>query len=92
MDIEYSPGARRQRMSAAARDLYGLASGEDGMNGKRLCSMDHPAASCGERACRAITERTLGVLWHHSSVNLVKPRPSHRPGQKCPANAGINFG
>jgi hypothetical protein len=44
------------------------------MNGKRLCSMDHPATLCGERAGRTIVERTLGVLWRHSSVNLVEPR------------------
>jgi len=79
MDIEYSPGARGQRMSAAARDCNGLAASEDWMNGKRLCSMGHPAF-CGERARRAWKERTMGVLWHHSSVNLVKPRQSHKPG------------
>lgn len=49
------------------------------MNGKRLCSMNHPAF-CGERARRTFQERKMGVLWHHSSVNLVEPQPSHRPG------------
>jgi hypothetical protein len=41
------------------------------MNGKRLCSMGHPAAVHGERASRTLMERVMGVLWHHSSVNLV---------------------
>ncbi|HET7281760.1 MAG TPA: hypothetical protein VFI67_05515 [Sphingomicrobium sp.] len=41
------------------------------MNGKRLCSMDHPAPLREERAGRTFGERTMGVLWHHSSVNLV---------------------
>ena len=44
------------------------------MNGKRLCSMGHPAPLRGERASRTLAERTMGVLWHHSSVNLVEPR------------------
>jgi hypothetical protein len=74
MDIEYSPGALGQRSSAAARNFDGLASGEGVMNGKRLCSMDHPAAVRGERARRFFAERTMGVLWRHSSVNLVVPR------------------
>jgi len=77
MDIENSPGAPLQRNSAAARNLDGLRSCESVMNGKRLCSMDHPASSCGERAGRGFQQRTMGVLWRHSSVNLVKPRPSH---------------
>jgi len=34
-----------------------------------------------ERAGRTFGERTLGVLWHHSSVNLVVPRQSHWPGR-----------
>jgi hypothetical protein len=79
MDIEFSPGARGQRMSAAAREIVALAPCEGGMNGKRFCSMDHPAAICGERAGRTFRERTMGVLWRHSSVNLVEPRPSHWP-------------
>jgi hypothetical protein len=36
--------------------------------------MDHPAALCGERARRFLAERTMGVLWHHSSVNLAEPQ------------------
>jgi hypothetical protein len=36
--------------------------------------MDHPATLCGERARRFLWERTLGVLWHHSNVNLVESR------------------
>jgi hypothetical protein len=80
MDIEFSPGARGQRNVAAARNLDSLAPDEDWMNGKRLCSMDHPAIR-GERAGRFLAERTMGVLWRHSSFNLVEPRPSHRPGQ-----------
>jgi hypothetical protein len=79
MDIEFSPGARGQRTCAAARDIDCLATGEGMMNEKRLCSVDHPAASYGERARRFLAERTMGVLWHHSSVNLVEPRPSHWP-------------
>jgi hypothetical protein len=74
MDIEISPGVRGQRMSAAARETEGSASVGAVMNGKRLCSMGHPAASCGERARRFLAERTMGILWHHSSVNLVEPR------------------
>jgi hypothetical protein len=61
MDIEFSPGARGQRNGAAARDSDGLAGREDWMNGKRLCSMSHPAF-CGERARRAFQQRTMGVL------------------------------
>jgi len=74
MDIEISPGARGQRISAAARETEGSAACEAVMNGKRFCSISHPAASCGERARRFLAERTLGVMWHHSSVNLVEPR------------------
>jgi hypothetical protein len=44
------------------------------MNGKRLCSTGHPAVVRGERAGRTFRERTMGVLWRHSSVNLVEPR------------------
>jgi hypothetical protein len=43
------------------------------MNEKRLCSMGHPASWSGERASRFFAERSVGVLWHHSSVNLVGP-------------------
>jgi len=73
MDIEISPGAPWQRYSAAARNSDGPRFGKGGMNGKRVCSMDHPASLGGERAGRTIWERTMGVLWRHSSVNLVKP-------------------
>src|SRR6185369_16125499 len=59
---------------AAARDCDGLRVGEGRIGDKWLCSMDHPAALCRERACRTFRERTMGVLWHHSSVNLVEPR------------------
>jgi hypothetical protein len=36
--------------------------------------MDHPAAVRGERAGRFFGKRTMGVLWRHSSVNLVESR------------------
>jgi len=62
MDIEISPGARGQRNGAAARDNDGLAPREGRMNGKRLCSMIHPASVRGERACRFLAERAVGVL------------------------------
>jgi hypothetical protein len=39
-----------------------------------LCSIGHPAMFRGERAGRTFEERTMGVLWRHSSFNLVKPR------------------
>src|SRR4051812_32058959 len=74
MDIEYSPGARGQRMSAAAREIDGPGFLQGRMNGKRLCSVGHPAAVRRERAGRSFGERTMGVLWRHSSVNLVEPR------------------
>jgi hypothetical protein len=74
MDIEFSPGARGQRMSAAARKIDGPGFLQGGMNGKRLCSINHPARIRGERARRFLSERTMGVLWRHSSVNLVEPR------------------
>jgi hypothetical protein len=71
MDIEYSPGAPVQRVCAAARNSDGLRFFGGRMNGKRLCSIGHPATVRGERACRTFKERTMGVLWRHSSVNLV---------------------
>jgi hypothetical protein len=76
IDIENSPGAPVWQSGAMARDDWGpagveLAVGE--MLEKRLCSMHHPATVCRER--RLIEERTKGVLWLHSSVNLVEPRP-----------------
>jgi hypothetical protein len=74
MDIEFSPGARGQRSGAAARNLDGFRSGGSRMNGKRLCSMGHPTPQRGERARRTVKERAMGVLWLHSSVNLVEPR------------------
>jgi hypothetical protein len=74
MDIENSPGARGQRNGAAARNNDDLASREGRMNGKRLCSISHPAIIRRERAGRFLSERTMGVLWTHSSVNLVEPR------------------
>jgi hypothetical protein len=74
MDIEYSPGAPLQRIGAAARENDGLRFREGRMSGKRLCSVGHPAQFRGERAGRFLNKRTMGVLWRHSSVNLVKPR------------------
>jgi len=74
MDIEYSPGALWQRICAAAREIDGLGFLQGGMNGKRLCSIGHPAALRRERAGRFFGKRTMGVLWHHSSVNLVESR------------------
>jgi hypothetical protein len=71
MDIEISPSARGQRNNAAARDDIGPAPCEGRMNGKRLRSMNHPAMLYGERAGRTLMERAMGVLWRHSSVNLV---------------------
>jgi hypothetical protein len=79
MDIENSPGAPvRQLMAGARADLArtdgNQAVGGGRMNEKCLCSMGHPAASRGGRTRRFLAERTMGVLWHHSSVNLVEPR------------------
>jgi len=79
MDIENSPRAPLRQHTARARDIDGpavgiQAGGEGRMNEKRLCSMDHPTTVCGERARRFFAERTMGVLWRHSSVNLVEPR------------------
>jgi hypothetical protein len=42
------------------------------MIGKRFCSMGHPATV--RRECRVIDDPTKGILWHHSSFNLVEPR------------------
>jgi len=36
--------------------------------------MSHSAAIRGKHACRLFQGRAKGVLWRHSSVNLVKPR------------------
>ena len=57
------------------------------MNGKRLCPMNHPAPLRGERACRTFTERAMGVLWRHSSVNLVEPRSIAPAAAASPARA-----
>jgi hypothetical protein len=74
MDIEFSPGARRQRVSAAARQTVAFVACKGRMNKKCFCSMDHSAASSGERAGRTSWERAMGVLWRHSSFNLVEPQ------------------
>jgi hypothetical protein len=87
MDIENSPGARGQRNGAAARDNDGLAPCEDRMNGKRLCSMGHSAMPRRERASRFLSERAMGVLWCHSSVNLVEPRSIALAAAASPAKA-----
>jgi hypothetical protein len=78
MDIEFSPGARGQRSDAPPRDDWGLVFGEraepDGaMTEKRVCSIRHPAAV--RRGRRFTEERMKGILWRHSSINLVEPRP-----------------
>jgi hypothetical protein len=81
MDIEISPGARMQRHCAAARDDKGLsarkAAGDGRIGEKRFCSNVHLAPLREKRIGRIIFERTKGVLWRHSSVNLVEPSPSH---------------
>jgi hypothetical protein len=64
-------------LDARSRDDWGLAAGilagSDGtMTGKRVCSGRHAAAVRGER--RFIEERMKGVIWRHSSFNLVEPR------------------
>jgi len=77
MDIENSPGAASERSVAPPRDDWGPAAGilagsEGAMTGKRVCSLCHPAAV---RRGRRFTEvRMKGVLWRHSSFNLVEPR------------------
>jgi hypothetical protein len=43
------------------------------MTGKRVCSGRHFAPVREER--RFIEQRMNGVLWRHSSFNLVEPRP-----------------
>jgi hypothetical protein len=92
MDIEYSPGAPVQRNGAAAREIGAFDSDEGGMNGKRLCSKGHPAAVQGKRAGRTVSERTLGVLWRHSSVNLVGPRSIALAGPEfSPTTAGDHY-
>jgi hypothetical protein len=78
IDIEISPSARLERSVARSRDDWDLATGvlagcDGGMTGKRVCSARHPAPVRGER--RFIEERMKGILWRHSSFNLVEPRP-----------------
>jgi hypothetical protein len=75
MDIENSPSAPMRQANAMARCDWGpagdkLAVGE--LLDICLCSTRHPATVRGER--RLIDEWTKGVLWRHSSVNLVEPR------------------
>jgi hypothetical protein len=77
MDIEFSPGARGQRSDAPPRDDWSLAgrvrAGCDGwMTEKRVCLNGHPAPVRRERSF--IKVRMKGVLWRHSSFNLVEPR------------------
>ena len=57
------------------------------MNGKCLCSMNHPARVRGERARRFVSERAMGVLWRHSNVNLVEPRSIALAAAVSPAKA-----
>jgi hypothetical protein len=78
MDIEISPGAGFERSDAPSRDDWGLTAGvlagrEGVVTEKRVCSARHSAPLRRER--RFIEERTNGVLWRHSSFNLVEPRP-----------------
>jgi len=87
MDIEISPGARGQRNGAAARDNECLARREGWMSGKRLCSMIHPATLREERASRFMSERAMGVLWCHSSVNLVEPQSISLAAAASPATS-----
>jgi hypothetical protein len=42
------------------------------MTGKRVCSARHPAPLRRER--RFTEERMKGILWRHSSFNLVERR------------------
>jgi len=77
MDIEISPGAALERSDVLPRSNWRLAAGklaglDGGMNEKRVCSPRHPAPLRRER--RLIVERAKGVLWRHSSFNLVEPR------------------
>jgi hypothetical protein len=79
MDIENSPGARVQPGQAPARDYWGLAGsdtavGDGEMNGLRFCSMGHSSAVHGECVRRFQEQRTNGILWRHSSFDLVGPR------------------
>jgi hypothetical protein len=79
MDIENSPGARVQPGQAPARAYWGLAgsnraAGDGEMTGLRFCSMGHSSAVHGECVRRFQEERAKGILWLHSSFDLVEPR------------------
>jgi hypothetical protein len=75
MDIEISPGAPAQLSDAAARDNWGRALGNGGIQEKRCCSNGRFAIWREERVRRFSKERADSVLRNHSSVNLVGPRP-----------------
>jgi len=75
MDIEISPGAPAQLSDAAARDNWGHAFGDGGIQEKRCCSNGDFAIWREERVRRFSEERAGNVLRRHSSVNLVRPRP-----------------
>jgi hypothetical protein len=75
MDIENSPGAPVRQCDALARVKWAPCGDEltaGGVLDQCFCSVRHPATVRGER--RLIEEWTKGVLWRHSSVNLVEPR------------------
>jgi hypothetical protein len=77
IDIEISPGAGLELSDAQSRDDWGPAAGilagcDDRMTGKRVCSGRHSAPLRGKR--RFTEERMKGILWRHSSFNLVDPR------------------
>jgi hypothetical protein len=75
MDIEISPGAPAQLSDTAARDNWSRALGDGGIQEKRCCSNGHFAIWREKRVRRFNKERAGSVLRHHSSVNLVRPRP-----------------
>jgi len=92
MDIEISPGAPERRMSAAARDKWAPRCGDAARGGeiqeKRCCSNGRFAIWREERVGRFSEERARSVLGHHSSVNLVRPRPlTAGRGASSPADA-----
>jgi hypothetical protein len=65
-----------------------MAVGNGVMGQLCLCSMRHSAAIRGKRARRLFQGRTKGVVWHHSSVNLVDGRePRTGSGLISPADA-----
>src|SRR4051794_6661777 len=98
IDIENSPGARTRPLEAAARHVYGHAgadrsAGGGGIGEKCLCCTGHPASFREEHARRPHRERSLGVLWHHASVNLVQPRTFALAAASSPRRLPkINFG